>query len=119
MGNRVSHTVWDAIRIGTADDDEGTVTDGAIVRNNIVRDATMDGIHVDTNTAGTVLQTNTAKRAGDDGLDIDSAATKLFGNLGVFNGDLGIEAVPGVNDQGANRARNNGNPAQCTGVACS
>jgi hypothetical protein len=35
------------------------------------------------------------------------------------NGDLGIEAVAGVNDGGGNRASGNGNPAQCTGVACS
>ena len=35
-----------------------------------------------------------------------------------LNGDLGIEAVPGVTDGGGNRARHNGNVAQCTGVAC-
>ena len=31
------------------------------------------------------------------------------------NGDLGIEAVSGVTDGGGNRARGNGNPAQCVG----
>lgn len=30
-----------------------------------------------------------------------------------------LEAVPGVTDGGGNRARGNGNPAQCTNVACS
>ena len=35
-----------------------------------------------------------------------------------LNGDLGIEAVPGVTDGGGNRARHNGNVAQCTSVAC-
>jgi parallel beta-helix repeat protein len=117
-GNLVSHTVWDGIRIGTADLDEGSVTDGARVEGNVVRDATMDGIRVDANTAGTVLQRNAATHAGDDGLDVDGAATELLGNLALFNGDLGIEAVPGVTDRGANRARGNGNAAQCTGLAC-
>jgi hypothetical protein len=32
--------------------------------------------------------------------------------------DLGIAAVPGVTDGGRNRARGNGNPAQCLNVAC-
>jgi hypothetical protein len=35
------------------------------------------------------------------------------------NDDLGIEAVAGVTDGGGNQASGNGNPAQCTGVACS
>ena len=118
IGNLVSNTVWDGIRIGTSELDEGTITDGAIVRDNVVRDATMDGIRVDTNTTGTVLRGNIAKGSGDDGLDVDSAATKILGNFAVLNGDLGIEAVPGVTDGGGNRARHNGNPAQCTGVAC-
>ena len=118
IGNLVSNTVWDGIRIGTSELDEGTITDGAIVRDNVVRDATMDGIRVDTNTTGTVLRGNIAKGSGDDGLDVDSAATKILGNFATFNGDLGIEAVPGVTDGGGNRARHNGNPAQCTGVAC-
>jgi parallel beta-helix repeat protein len=118
IGNVVSHTVWDGIRIGTSELDEGTITDGALVRDNVVRDATMDGIRVDTNTTGTVLRGNIAKGSGDDGLDVDSAATRLQGNFAVLNGDLGIEAVPGVTDGGGNRARHNGNPAQCTGVAC-
>jgi parallel beta-helix repeat protein len=118
IGNVMSHTVWDGIRIGFGDLDEGAVIDGSLVRNNVVRDATMDGIRVDTNTTGTVLRGNIAKGAGDDGLDVDSLAAKLFGNFAVLNGDLGIEAVPGVTDGGGNRARHNGNPAQCTGVAC-
>ena len=31
---------------------------------------------------------------------------------------LGIEAVFGVTDGGGNRAHGNGNPSQCTNVAC-
>jgi len=118
VGNRVSGAVWDGIRIGTAELDEGAVTDDALVQGNVVRDATMDGIRVDTNTAGTVLKRNAATLAGDDGVDVDSAATGLFGNRAASNGDFGIEAVPGVTDGGGNQARRNGNPAQCSGVAC-
>jgi parallel beta-helix repeat protein len=118
VGNIVSHTVWDGIRVGFGDLDEGTVIQGSLVRDNAVRDAAMDGIRVDTNTTGTVLRGNIAKGAGDDGLDVDSAATRLEGNLALLNRDLGIEAVPGVTDGGGNRARHNGNPAQCTGIAC-
>ena len=39
-------------------------------------------------------------------------------NRAYFNIDLGIEADPGTTDGGGNRARNNGDPAQCTGVSC-
>jgi hypothetical protein len=34
------------------------------------------------------------------------------------NGDLGIEAVPGVIDGGGNHAHGNGNPGQCTNISC-
>jgi hypothetical protein len=57
-------------------------------------------------------------RSDDDGIDVDSAATTLIGNHAVRNGDLGIEAVVGVTDGGGNKASGNGNPAQCTNVAC-
>jgi predicted transcriptional regulator len=62
---------------------------------------------------------NVAIGAGDDGLDVDNAATTVTRNLAVHNGDLGIEAVPGVTDGGGNKANANGNPAQCTNVSCS
>jgi large repetitive protein len=118
IGNVVSRTGWDGIRIGVADFDEGTI-DGAVVRDNVVRDAKMDGIRVDTDTTGTELRRNTATRAGDDGIDVDNAATTLTGNLAAFNGDLGFEVVAGAHDGGGNVAHGNGNPAQCIGVACS
>ena len=65
-----------------------------------------------------VLERNSAFRAGHDGIRVDSAAAQLTGNAAFFNHDLGIEAVTGVTDGGGNRAYGNGNPAQCTGVAC-
>ena len=42
----------------------------------------------------------------------------ITGNEADFNAVYGIEAVPGVRDGGGNRARGNGNVAQCSGVAC-
>ena len=57
-------------------------------------------------------------RAGDDGIDVNSASTTIAGNLAVRNHDLGIEAVAGVTDGGGNKAAANGDPRQCTHVAC-
>ena len=39
-------------------------------------------------------------------------------NHAFFNADLGIFAAPGVIDGGGNKAKHNGNPAQCVGVRC-
>jgi hypothetical protein len=55
---------------------------------------------------------------GDDGLDVEVGGTTFIANLALRNFDLGIEAVPGVVDGGANRAFRNGNPLQCLNVAC-
>jgi Right handed beta helix region len=66
----------------------------------------------------TLLQRNIAIGAGDDGIDVDNAATTLTGNLAFRNGDLGIEAVAGITHGGANKAAANGNPAQRTNVVC-
>jgi len=93
-----------------------------IVRRNVVVDASLDGIAVNAENAGRVFDTlvarNMARRAGDDGLDVASPTTTITDNVAVHNGDLGIEAVAGVIDGGGNRARRNGNPAQCTAVLC-
>jgi hypothetical protein len=54
-------------------------------------------------------------RNGDDGIDIDGigSGVALTRNHAWFNGDLGIEAVPGVTDGGGNWAKHNGDLAQC------
>jgi parallel beta-helix repeat protein len=46
------------------------------------------------------------------------ASNSLAKNRADRNGDLGIEAVPGVIDGGGNRAFGNGNPLQCLNVNC-
>jgi parallel beta-helix repeat protein len=77
-----------------------------------------DGIYVSSLAAQTVLVGNTTNDNGDDGIDVDSPSTTLRDNVANDNDDLGIEAVAGVTDGGGNRASGNGNPVQCTGVAC-
>jgi parallel beta-helix repeat protein len=85
--------------------------------NNIDRNG-FAGIHVPHNTFETVIDGNRADGNGDDGIHVDDSDSSLTDNTGNANGDLGIEAVLGVTDGGRNKARGNGNPLQCTGVAC-
>ena len=73
-----------------------------------------DGVNVSPGATTTTLQGNQALQNADDGIDTDSPSTILVGNVGAYNGDLGIEAVAGVVDGGGNRAFGNGNPAQCS-----
>jgi parallel beta-helix repeat protein len=119
--NAVAHTLRDGIRVAAFDPDVPTVA--SVVRENLVRDAGVDGLSVATEGGGTVtgtlLERNLVLRSGDDGIDVESPLTTVTRNLALHNTDLGIEAVPGVTDGGGNSARGNGNPAQCTGVACS
>jgi hypothetical protein len=110
--------------IGVNNFDPEVPMTGTVIRGNVVSKAGIDGIAIATvaDAPGSVTDTlvagNIAIGAADDGIDVGSAATTLTGNLAVRNGDLGIEAVAGVTDGGRNKARGNGNPAQCTNIAC-
>jgi hypothetical protein len=117
-GNVIARTKDDGIRVLDFDpsDPASPVPSGTVVRENVVRAAGVDGLGVDAGADGTLLERNLAVRAGDDG--IQSAAGVLTRNAAFFNHDLGIEATAGATDGGGNRARGNGNPLQCTGVAC-
>jgi parallel beta-helix repeat protein len=64
------------------------------------------------------FERNVSNGNGDDGIDIDTSHATITKNRADNNGDLGIEAVPGVSDGGRNKARGNGNPAQCVNVSC-
>jgi parallel beta-helix repeat protein len=90
-----------------------------VVRGNRVKDSREDGFSVAVKENGSLLKRNVAVGAGDDGFDIQGPATKLTGNRAVRNHDLGIEAVPSAIDGGGNVARHNGDPRQCTNIACS
>ena len=106
------------IRAAAFEEFGGPPTTGNTIRWNLVRGATVDGMLVESTASDTLLDGNVAIGAGDDGIDVDNAATTLTRNLAFRNGDLGIEAVAGVIDGGGNQAAANGNPAQCTNVVC-
>jgi hypothetical protein len=97
-------------------------TRGNVVRANRVRAAGVDGIQVNVEHVGPVINTlldrNIAIGAGDDGIDVESPTTTLTRNVANHNRDLGIEAAPRVIDGGGNKAKGNGNPLQCRNVAC-
>jgi parallel beta-helix repeat protein len=117
-GNAIAGFHRAGISVRSFEEFGGPPTVGTTVRGNLIRDS-VDGVLVDSSAVDTLVERNIAIGAGDDGIDVDSAATTLTGNLAVRNGDLGIEAVPGVTDGGGNKAHANGNPAQCTSVSCS
>jgi Right handed beta helix region len=89
-----------------------------VVERNLVVDAEIDGVLVESTVTDTLLKRNVAIGAGDDGIDVDSTTTGLRRNTANGNGDLGIEAVAGVTDLGGNTASGNGNPLQCQNVFC-
>jgi large repetitive protein len=118
--NEVERTLLDGIRIDAFFAELPTIDN--VVRDNVVSDATVDGLSIGTEGAGTVsgtlIERNVATDSGDDGLDIRRPAATLTANTANDNLDLGIEAVSGVVDGGGNRASGNGNPLQCTNVFC-
>jgi parallel beta-helix repeat protein len=116
--NKVARTLHSGIRL----DAYGAPVTGNVFRDNEVRAAGVDGIAIDTEHAGPVLDTlldgNRVTAAADDGIDVEGTPTTLTRNIATRNSDLGIEAVAGVIDGGHNHADGNGNAAQCTNIAC-
>jgi parallel beta-helix repeat protein len=91
---------------------------GNVVSRNHVRAAPKAGIALDPSIKRTLLSGNHVRGAGGSGIAVGSPSTKLTENLAVRNGDLGIDAVPGVIDGGGNRASGNGDARQCVNVTC-
>jgi parallel beta-helix repeat protein len=95
--------------------------DTRLERNTAIANQ-QDGIFVQNDSFGTRVRRNVANQNGnqngDHGIDVENAATTITRNTANENADLGIEAVAGVSDGGGNRARGNGNAAQCMGVVC-
>jgi parallel beta-helix repeat protein len=110
--NSIHDTKGNAISVGF------TAVVGTVVRRNHIRRAGEDGVHVSHKAKRTLLRRNRARHSKDDGFDVNGRTTKLTSNDAVRNHDLGIEAVRGVNDGGGNVARHNGDPRQCTHIAC-
>jgi len=120
LGNRITRNAGNGVHL---DGGSGPYAPAGEVRDNRVVRNGNDGIRT-TNVGGgdTVIDGNRADRNGDDGIDVDvgeyGGPIVVRANRAFFNLDLGIEADPGTIDGGGNRARHNGNPAQCVGVSC-
>jgi parallel beta-helix repeat protein len=115
--NVVAHTHHAGIRLGLKHPFIGGAHN--VIRRNLVKDSRVDDFLVGRRDRHSLLIGNTARRAGDDGFDVNSRSTKLTGNRANRNGDLGIEAVHGVYDGSGNVAHHNGDPRQCTNIVCS
>ena len=102
----------------TSLESQGT-SDRNVISHNVANSRFSDGVLVNGGATETLLERNTANGNGHDGLQVDAPGTTVTRNTANFNDELGIEAVPGVIDGGGNRARDNGNPLQCTNVICS
>jgi hypothetical protein len=115
--------------------DNGIVRD-TLVSGNTVLDTSDNGIIVDgvtTDGSGnppytylfgpgpdkTRIVENTTNGNAVDGIHLDSPGNFVARNVANRNAAFGIGAFPGNTDGGDNRARGNGEPAQCSGVHCS
>lgn len=108
------------ISVGAAPDEEPSALAPTrnVVSMNVAGSGDKDGIRVVAAAVDTTVERNTASGNGADGIHELSPSTTITRNTANRNANYGIEAVPGAIDGGGNRARGNGNPAQCIGVAC-
>jgi parallel beta-helix repeat protein len=91
--------------------------DSTLLGNRVSRSGA-DGIVVSADSGNITLDDNRSDDNADDGIDIEGPGNTLTRNSAFRNFDYGIEAAPGTIDGGKNKARHNGNPAQCVGVIC-
>jgi parallel beta-helix repeat protein len=101
---------------GIAPDHESTSF--AVLSGNVALQNRIDGIALTAAARDSSLEGNRSRRNRDDGFDVRAASTTMTENSAQANGDLGIEAVPGVANGGENGARRNGDRAQCRNVRC-
>ena len=115
--NEISHNADGGILV-----EPGIYWTGAeIIEGNRVSRNGGDGIFLGegpADAADSVIEGNVSTRNEDDGIDVESAAVSIAANRAIKNGDLGIEAVPGVTDGGRNTAFGNSDPLQCLNVVC-
>jgi Periplasmic copper-binding protein (NosD) len=122
--NVVAHTIRAGISLGSGfkikPGGRHLTAGGAhnLVRRNLVKGSRNYGFLVRRKDDHSRLKRNVAKGSKDDGFHVESHSAKLTRNRAVRNGDLGIEAVRGVNDGGGNVARHNGDPRQCINIVC-
>lgn len=89
---------------------------GSVVRLNITANNVNHGIFVEAGSEKTLIARNTATHSGSagDGIHIDALKTTVKNNIACNNGGFGIFAIPGVKDDGGNKAKDNGNHDQCS-----
>jgi parallel beta-helix repeat protein len=108
---------------------EVSESDATIVRKNHVSEnvdvpqgisGRGTGIWVWLRSTGTRVEHNVTSGNSGDGIEVENSApgTRLAKNTANRNGELGINAMPGVIDGGGNKASGNGNPLNCLNVAC-
>jgi hypothetical protein len=123
----VSHNVLfgplpnlNGIRVGFDPFSGHSGPDGVQVTDNVVVGFGIDGIEVDYNGAAshTLVNGNVVVENGHDGIENGDATATLARNIAIANQALGIESVPGATDGGGNRAAANGDPLECTVIAC-
>jgi hypothetical protein len=88
------------------------------IARNRIRGSVEYGLRVGPFASATSIERNVLSDNGEDGIDVRAPNTLLTRNTANFNGELGIEAVPGVSDGGGNKARGNGDPLQCLNIFC-
>jgi hypothetical protein len=131
IGNTIRHSpsygIW--LQIGRFTATQNVIVDSALdgvrirgvegpttLRENVILRSGGDGVNAVYDWYLDVpridLKDNRIDRNGGDGIEVNSPLAIITGNHAWFNGNLGIEAVPGVSG-GANWAKQNGNPAQC------
>lgn len=91
---------------------------GNVLSRNRMSSRDADAIVVEHGAVGTLVEQNRAFDSGGDGIRIDAPGTVVTGNIADSNSALGIQAGGGTVEGSGNRARGNGDPAQCTGVVC-
>jgi large repetitive protein len=120
MGSRNNRITWNSVLENERDGISLTLFPSANeLLHNVVSRNGGNGIFIASDNVGNVVRENLTNRNAGDGIHVDGPANTLTRNSANKNGDLGIEAVPGVIDGGGNHASGNGNPLQCLNVACS
>lgn len=119
--NRITGNGGSGVHLDAFGSDFGGIE--AQIEHNRIADNAGDGIQVGSDVHGLIAHNRTNSN-GDDGIEIRPLPTEcctavtVHANTAFFNVDLGIEAVGGTTDGGGNKAKHNGNTAECVGVVC-
>lgn len=101
---------------------ENSSDSNRIRRNEANNNGLLDGnsgLLIDGTSTGTRVEDNVTNRNKADGISVGNVmTTTVMDNRANNNGQWGINVVASGTDRGGNRARGNGNAAQCMNVDC-